>query len=148
MAKLIDYIGRGWAFPFRFSSRGRVSKLAGVQQADMEELINMSLKQILGTQIGSRMLDRDFGSNFRGMIFVPIDQLAASRLRFAAMQAINTWEKRIEVLSIDVSIEKASEGIIELDITYRIISTQETGNLVYPLYLTPEMRVQGQINVG
>jgi hypothetical protein len=40
-----------------------------------------------------------------------------------------------------------AEGVMEAKIEFQIISTQQVGNLVYSFYLTPEMRVQGQINI-
>jgi len=143
-----DILGKGWAFPFRFSSIGRVKKLVGVAAAEKTDKVAMAIKQILGTKIGSRVIDRDFGSDLRGLIFTPIDELSSARIRFAILESIRRWERRVEVLGIDVSIARAQEGVIEANIQFRIIATQQIGNLVYPLYITPEMRVQGQINVG
>jgi hypothetical protein len=143
-----DILGKGWAFPFRFSSIGRVKKLIGVAAAEKTDKVAMAIKQILGTKIGSRVIDRDFGSDLRGLIFTPIDELSAARIRYAILDSIQKWERRVEVLNIDISITRALDGVIDADIQFRIIATQQIGNLVYPLYITSEMRVQGQINVG
>lgn len=148
MAIRPDILGQGWAFPFRFTSLGRIKKLTGVQAADSIQKVSMAIQQILGTKIGSRVIDRDFGSDLRGLIFDPINELTATRIRFATVEAIQRWEKRVEILDVDVSVLRASEGVIEARIEFRIIATQQIGNLVYPFYLTPEMRVQGQITVG
>lgn len=147
MARNPDVIGRGWAFPFRFTSLGRTKKLVGVTPADNVDKVRMAIRQILGTRIGSRVIDRDFGSDLRNMIFVPIDEVSVARLRFALTEAIQRWEKRVEITNIEISVARANEGVLEAIIDFRMISTQEPGNLVWPLYLSPEMMVTGQLNV-
>lgn len=142
-----DIIGRGWAYPFRFTKIGRTGKLVGVSDASSLEKIAMSIRQILGTKIGSRVMDRDFGTDLREILFAPIDEISVARVRFAITNAIQTWEGRVEIMSVDVSIARVKEGIIEVEIFYRVIATQQEGNLVYPLYITDEMQVLGQLNV-
>jgi hypothetical protein len=148
MAVKPDIVGRGWSFPFRFTGIGRVNKIVGVEKAFGIEKINMAIRQILGTKLGSRVIDRDFGSDLRGIIFEPIDQLSATRLQLAVSEAIQTWEKRVELLNVEVSLLRSREGVLETRVEYQVITTQQIGNLVYPFYLTPEMRVQGQITIG
>lgn len=143
-----DILGKGWAFPFRFTSAGRISKLAGIQTAESIEKIKMSIKQILGTRIGSRVIDRAFGSDTKGVVFEPIDQLSVNRLRSTIIESIQNWERRVEILSIDVYITRAQDGVLEAHIDFRIISTQVIGNLVYPFYITPDMRATNVIEVG
>lgn len=147
MAKNPDTIGRGWAYPFRFTSLGRTKNLVGVTPADSVDKVRMAIRQILGTKTGSRVIDRDFGSDLRGMLFTPIDEVSVARLRFALSEAIQRWEKRVEITNIEISTARANEGVLEATIDFRMISTQEPGNLVYPLYLSPEMMVVSQMNV-
>lgn len=147
MSQKVDIIGRGWAFPFHFTSIGRVGRLIGVSDASSTEKIGMAIRQILGTKIGSRVIDRDFGSDLREILFMPIDEVSVARVRFAVTSAIQTWEKRVDVKRVDVNVGRVKEGLIDVTIYYKIIATQREGNLVYSLYITDEMKVQGQINV-
>lgn len=142
-----DIIGRGWAFPFRFTKVGRTGKLVGVSDASSLEKIAMSIRQILGTKRGSRVIDRDFGTDLKEILFDPIDEVSVARVRFTIMDALQTWERRVDILDVDVSIDRVKEGIIDVEIFYKVISTQLEGNLVYPLYVTDEMQVVGQLNV-
>jgi phage baseplate assembly protein W len=143
-----DILGKGWSFPFRFSSVGRVRKVVGVTPADSIEKVKMAMRQILGTRLGSRVIDRDWGSDLRNIIFEPINQVTVTRVRFAVSEALERWERRIEILAVSVNVAQAADGIIETDVDFRVSATQELGNLVYPFYITPDMRVQGQILVG
>lgn len=142
-----DIIGKGWAYPFRFTKVGRTGRLVGVSDATSLEKISMSIRQILGTKRGSRVMDRNFGTDLREILFTPIDEISMARVRFTIIDALQTWERRIEILDVDVSIARVKEGVIEVEIFYRVIATQLEGNLVYPLYITDEMEIQGQLNV-
>ena len=148
MATQPEVLGKGWAFPFRFSSVGRVSKLTGTAPSESVEKVKMAIEQILGTRIGSRVIDRRFGSNLRGIVFEPIDELTVINLRAAIIDAIERFEFRAIVTRVEISIANASAGVIEADISFRITGTQIEGNLVFPFYITPDMRVQNQINVS
>lgn len=143
-----DVLGRGWAYPFRFSSVGRVRKIVGISQAESLDKVKMAIRQILGTKIGTRVIDRDFGSDLRGLVYEPIDDVTATALRLTITEALQTWERRITLLNVQVSIDRAAEGVIDAEVSFRINATQQVGNLVYPFYITPDMRVQGQIDVG
>ena len=147
MATNPDILGKGWAFPFRFNSIGQVSQLTSGTVEQSIEKVREAIIQILGTKVGSRVIDRGFGADLRGLIFTPIDDLSAARVRFSILDAIQNYEKRVEILNVQVDISRANEGVLSAGIDFRIIATQVTGNLVYPFYLTPDMRVQGQINV-
>jgi phage baseplate assembly protein W len=148
MATRPEILGKGWAFPFRFSSVGRVSKLTGTTPAESVEKVKMAISQILGTRIGSRVIDRRFGSNLRGIVFEPIDELTVINLRAAIVDAIERFEFRAVVTRVEISIANAAAGVIEADISFRITGTQIEGNLVFPFYITPDMRVQNQITVS
>lgn len=143
-----DVLGQGWAFPFRFSSVGRVRKIVGVTPASSLEKIKMAIRQILGTRIGSRVIDREWGSDLREIIFEPIDEVAATSLRLAITEALQTWERRITMLNVSISIDRAIEGVLDAEVIFRVNATQQQGNLVFPFYITPDMRVQNQITVG
>lgn len=142
-----DFLGKGWAFPFRFSSVGRVRKIVGITPAESIEKVKMSISQILGTRLGSRVIDRDWGSDLRDIVFEPIGEATATRLRLAVSEAIERLERRVQLISVNVSLERAREGVLETSVRFRIAGTQLTGNLVYPFYITPDMRVQNQITV-
>jgi phage baseplate assembly protein W len=121
--------------------------MVGVSKISSTEKIVMAMRQILGTKIGSRVIDRNFGSDLRDILFNPIDEISVARVRFAVTSALQRWERRVELLSVDVDISSAKDGLIDVLVQFKVISTQEVSNLVYPLYISEEMKIQGQINV-
>ncbi len=108
----------------------------------------MAIRQILGTRVGSRVIDRGWGSDVRNIVFEPINEVTASLLRSAVSEAIERFERRVEVVFVDVSLERAADGVLETQVFFRVRATQQEGNLVFPFYISPDMRVQGQIMVG
>lgn len=135
MAKL-DFLGTGFSFPFRFSpTGGGLQKNLGVSSASDIELINDSLEYILSTQIGERPMRRDFGCQLRELVFEPNDPLLDAKIDFYINVCIQKWEKRIYLTDIRIDRSERKRGLLTLDVTYRIISSNVEGNLVYPFYL-------------
>ena len=50
-------------------------------------------------------------------------------------QAMIKYERRINVLNIEVKADKASAGVLEIDIEYLIPETNSRYNYVFPFYL-------------
>jgi phage baseplate assembly protein W len=59
------------------------------------------------------------------------------RMDTAIRVALDRWEPRIDVMSIDFDLSRASEGTLEIDIGYRVRATSREHNLVYPFYVIP-----------
>lgn len=68
---------------------------------DMEH-INQSIKDILTTPIGSRIERRDYGSFLFLLIDNPNDQATRLRIMSAVVIALNQWEPRININSVDL----------------------------------------------
>ena len=50
-------------------------------------------------------------------------------------EALLQWEPRIEVLDVTVTAAGAADEILNISIDYRVSSTDNRFNLVYPFYL-------------
>ena len=50
-------------------------------------------------------------------------------------EALLQWEPRIEVLDVTVTAGGAADEILNISIDYRVRSTDNRFNLVYPFYL-------------
>ena len=51
--------------------------------------------------------------------------------------ALDRWEPRIDVLGVRFDISRAQEGVIAIELDYRLRATNDLRNLVYPFYLIP-----------
>ena len=86
-----DIIGRGWAFPPGLDHRGRIATVAG------EDEIEQSIRIILTTSPGQRVMRPEFGCRLNEIVFAPNNaQTAAQAERFVRL-ALGRWEPRIQV---------------------------------------------------
>ena len=125
---MTDPLGKGFAFPLRTTPRG------GVADSGQTQKIRESIRMILGTQVGERVMQPDFGSNLRELTFAPNTPATASLARHYVEEALMRWEPRITLEEVAVRNE-LSTAALQVDIHYRIAATFERQNLVFPLYL-------------
>jgi phage baseplate assembly protein W len=134
MASNTSILGRGLKFPLTLSASG-LSK-TGADSSQEEAHVFDSIKQILGTPVGSRVMRRDFGSRLHEIPFEPQDESTVSLIKHFVADAIGKWEPRVEVVRVDIQEMDASTGKVLTLITVRFLKTNRMGNLVYPHYMT------------
>ena len=129
----MDFLGRGLRFPFAFAKRSGGAQISTVTSMDHAH-IHESILQILGTRPGERLMNPEFGSHLKDLVFEPNDRVLRGLLRHYVIDAIERWEKRVYVkgVSFDESPDTTDENTILVDISYRVIDTQVEGNMVYP----------------
>jgi phage baseplate assembly protein W len=130
-----DFLGRGIAYPFRFSRQTGRTRVSTTESADKEH-IRESIQQILGTHRGERFMRPDFGSDLRRVVFEPNLAVARGLLRHYVYDAIRRWEPRVELLGLEFEDPRIDAGrhLLPVRIAYRIIRSQVEDNLVYPFY--------------
>ena len=122
----LNLIGTGLRAPDSFSkSSGKVRYNTGLER------INQSICHILGTRLGERFFEPEFGSRIYELIFEPNDYILKDLLIIYIKEALTRWEPRIKVLEVNpVVIEYENE--VPINITYNLINTNTIYNFVYP----------------
>jgi phage baseplate assembly protein W len=128
---MADIIGSGIAFPLRVDSHGGLA--LSHQDQDVEEAIAV----IIGTARGERPMRPEFGCGIHDYVFETIDARAVGRFELEVRLALQRWEPRIEVLSVDVDTSVAERGELLIEILYSLRATNDVRNLVYPFYVIP-----------
>jgi Bacteriophage baseplate protein W len=126
---LADFLGKGWGFPI---NRDRES---GVEISYGEESIRDSIWIILATAPGERVMRPDFGCGLHQLVFAVNDATTLGQVAEEVREALIRWEPRIEVLDVDTEVRGRGEVLL-INIHYRVRSTNNFFNLVYPFYLT------------
>ncbi|MEH2530770.1 phage baseplate assembly protein W [Bradyrhizobium sp. AZCC 1588] len=122
-------LGRGWGFPVVFDPfTGTVASAA------YEEDIRQSIRIIIGTGRGERVMRPDFGCGIHDLVFTAMDTTALTRVEETVRDALTRFEPRIELLQIRATGDEAVNGKLLVEIDYRVRATNQTGNLVYPFY--------------
>jgi phage baseplate assembly protein W len=126
-----DFLGRGWAMPVELDSR--TGKVASVEY---EEDIRQSIRIILETAPGERVMRPNFGCGIHELVFSAVDSNAIQRIRSVVEEAMRRCEARIEVLDVKVDEAATSKGHLWVELEYRVRKTNQTGNLVFPFYFS------------
>lgn len=126
-----DILGRGFAFPLQTNPRG------GILEAQHARKIRQSIRVILGTQHGERLMRPTFGCNLRSLIFAPNNAGTANLARHYVEEGLRRWEPRIILDAVTVKNDLEQDRLV-IELAYRIRATYEPQNLVYPLYLQPK----------
>lgn len=124
-----DFLGRGWAMPVQLGLRtGLVASVA------YEEDIRQSMRIILETAPGERVMRPNFGCGIHELVFSVVDSTAIQQIRSTVQEALRRCEARIDVLDVIVEEAATREGKLLVQIEYRVRRTNQTGNLVFPFY--------------
>jgi phage baseplate assembly protein W len=122
-----DFRGTGWAFPVTVGARG-IDAVSG------DEDVRQSIRLILATAKGERVMRPDFGCGIHDLVFAAVSTQLIARLRREVEDALRTYEARIEVLHVVVGTRSLDVGRLDVEIDYRVRATNQTGNYVYPFY--------------
>lgn len=124
-----DFLGRGWAMPVELDPRtGLVASVA------YEEDIRQSMRIILETAPGERVMRPNFGCGIHELVFSVVDSTAIQQIRSTVQEALRRCEARIDALEVTVEEAATREGKLLVQIEYRVRRTNQTGNLVFPFY--------------
>ena len=128
---MTEIIGSGLAFPLQVDRRG------GIALARDETDIEQAIELILATAPGERPMRPEFGCGVHDFVFDSIDATTVGRMELAIREALDRWEPRIIVETVDFGLDEVAEGRLIIDIGYRVRATNTMRNLVYPFYVIP-----------
>lgn len=124
-----DFLGRGWSMPVELDPRtGLVATVA--YEAD----IRQSILIILETAPGERVMRPNFGCGIHELVFAAVDSTVLQRIKSLVEEALRRCEARIEVLGVTVDEDASTEGVLNIELEYRVRKTNQVGNLVFPFY--------------
>jgi uncharacterized protein len=124
-----EFLGRGWAFPFTITpDTGRVASVA------YEKDIKQSIYIILSTSKGERVMRPDFGCGIHDLVFAAVDTALIAQIKRDVTDALRLHEARIDVLDVSVDQARIMDGRLDVAIDYRVRTTNQPDNYVYPFY--------------
>src|ERR1044071_4460608 len=91
------FLGKGWAFPISTNGKDDVTL------ALYEEDISQSIRIILGTMQGERVMRPDFGVGLQALIFEPVNTTTMALVKHKVEEALITWEPRIDNIEVKVT---------------------------------------------
>lgn len=127
-----EFLGQGLAFPLQIDPRG------GIAIASGDNDIVQSMRIILETVPGERVMRPDFGCRAWELVFAPRNSATRALLIHYVQQALARWEPRIEVREVRVMDDPGREAAFLVEIDYEIKATHDERSIVYPFFLDGE----------
>lgn len=85
-----------------------------------EAAITQSIKNLVQTRFGERLMQPTIGSNVYNMLFEQLDVFSGIELQDRIFRTIKNYERRVEVQEVSVAIMEDEDSAIVV-VTYRII---------------------------
>jgi len=126
----VSFLGKGWAFPPTFELQQRRAVLVS-QVLDIEE----SLRILLSTHPGERVMQPSYGCDLKRMVFEPLNESTLTEIRSTIEKAVLFFEARITLDAVTFDVEDAVQGVLRIHLAYTVRTTNSRYNMVYPLYL-------------
>ncbi|MEI6651140.1 MAG: GPW/gp25 family protein [Chlorobiaceae bacterium] len=123
------FSGRGWSFPPTFNRTA-----SGVEMLEGEADIVSSLQVLLSTIQGERVMLPQYGCNLDELLFENLDMRMKTLMADKVESAILYHEPRIELENVILDESEEVEGVVLINIVYRVKTTNSRFNLVFPFY--------------
>lgn len=125
-----EFLGIGWKFP------PEVDRVTGrIQVSGYEENVAESIRIILMTRKGERMMNPEFGCGLFNYMFGETDYTTLVQMEQEVEDALIRWEPRITDLKVHIQVDERQSARLNIHISYLVRSTNNPYNLVYPFYL-------------
>lgn len=116
-------LGRGMSFPPRVGPNGRFAVSEG------PENVRESIRVILLTEPEERMMLPEFGGGLKRFLFEPNVPSTHRLIQDTIEQALQRWEPRIRLESVDVRADESEEQSAVATIRYQLVATRESAQM-------------------
>ena len=113
----------------------------GIEMVDEAASVRQAILLLLSTIPGERVMRPDYGCDIYRLIFSPNDDTTAGLAIYYVRRALERWEPRIQILSIDAGRSPDSPERLDITIEYRIVATQQMQVLPFSVNLAGEETV-------
>ncbi|OQY55044.1 MAG: hypothetical protein DRR08_07215 [Candidatus Parabeggiatoa sp. nov. 2] len=128
---------RGLQFIFPESDRPdehsglSTSPTGALQMVEDDATVRQAILMLLNTAPGERIMRPDYGCELSKLLFAPNDDTTAGLAIHYVRRALERWEPRIDILSVDATRNKDNPDYLEIILEYRIRSTQNNEQLSF-----------------
>lgn len=123
------FLGVGWKFPVKTDETGSIAR------SFFEQSVAESVRIILGTAKGERIMRPDFGCEINDLVFAPNNANTRSLIEYYIEEALVKWEPRIILEKVEAVSSPDEEARIDIFIEYKNRDVNTYFNMVYPFYL-------------
>jgi len=120
------YAGSGPSFPVKLDANGSPIMDSG------EELVTSSIRMILAYPRNERIFLSKFGAGLEDLMEEPNDQLLKGLVEHFIDEGLNTYEKRIKV--IDINVFRTDPDKLKVSLEYELSNRNISQVFTFPFY--------------
>ena len=113
----------GWQFPIVFNKYSQ-----SVETSQGNQSIKESLRVLMTTTCGERIMELEYGSDINKIAFKNLDLNTITYITNDIKKIIERWEERISIKNVEIRKLSAEEGIICISLSYIVKETNEVDN--------------------
>jgi phage baseplate assembly protein W len=129
------FVGRGFSWPMEVDHTG------SIRLTDTAEDIDRSMRIVLMTAPGERVMRPRFGCDIWDLLFEPVTPNLLGLIASAVYEALGQWEPRVQVDEVVPVPDVDDGGLVRVTVTYHVKATNDRRNLVFPFYVIPHETV-------
>lgn len=80
--------------------------------------LRQSIRDILTTPVGSRVMRRDYGSRLFQLVDAPVNRRTIVDIYAATIEALLRWEPRVTPRRVSIASAESGRVVIDLEATY------------------------------
>jgi phage baseplate assembly protein W len=124
------FLGRGSAFPFVPDAGGTL------RYVDGDACVAQSLRLLLMTAAGERVMRPEFGTAAPELVFAPASETNLKLLEESIRDAVRDHEPRVQVQDVVVTERELEPERVDIELTYTVRRSNTRDSIVFPFYLT------------
>lgn len=125
------FVGRGFSWPMEVDHTG------SIRLTDTAEDIERSMRIVLMTAPGERLMRPRFGCDIWDLLFEPVTPNLLGLIASAVYEALGQWEPRVQVDEVVPVPDVDDGGLVRVTVSYHVKATNDRRNLVFPFYVIP-----------
>jgi phage baseplate assembly protein W len=125
-----EFTGRGLVFPLLPDAGG------ALRYVDGDAGVGQSLRLLLRTVAGERVMRPAFGTRAPELVFAPGSETNLRLLEQTVSEAVRDHEPRVLLESVVVTPDESAPERVDIEVTYTVRRTNTRNSIVFPYYLT------------
>lgn len=94
-----------------------------------DECVRQAILLLIRTRPGERVMRPDYGCKLSRLIFAPNDETTAGLAIHYVREAIEVWEPRARIVTVDAAAVENKPDVLEISLQYRVVATQSVESL-------------------
>ena len=116
----------------------RLAVSGGVAMVAERDAVRQAVLLLLSTVPGERVMRPAYGCHLHRLVFSPNDDTTAGLAIHYVRRAIEQWEPRVEIITVDAGQHPSHPARLDVRLEYRLRATPHTDRVSFSINLTGE----------